>query len=266
MTVAVSVNGVEISDRAVDAEVQYHPAASLTEARRAAVQALVIRELLLQEAGRLGVREPDPLEPSGDLRETSEEGLIRTVLARAVRTPDPDEAACRRYYENNRAKFRSPDLFEAAHILFVADPEDEEALARARDACERTLAELTADPNRFAELAKEHSACPSAAQGGNLGQVGRGQTAPEFETFLFALEPGQICPVPVKTRFGFHVLRLDRRIEGRQLPFEHAKDRIAEYLRDRVWHTAVRQYLTLLVGEADIRGIDLAGATSPLVQ
>ena len=121
-------------------------------------------------------------------------------------------------------------------------------------------------PERFSELARARSACPSAAQGGNLGQITRGQTVPEFETFLFNLEPGQICPVPVKTRFGYHVLRLDRRIEGRQLPFEVVRDRIAEYLREHVWRRAVSQYLQLLVGQAEIRGIELNGASTPLVQ
>ena len=119
---------------------------------------------------------------------------------------------------------------------------------------------------RFAELAQQLSACPSAAQGGNLGQITRGQTVPEFETFLFNLEEGQICPVPVKTRFGYHVLRLDRRIEGRQLPFEAVRDKIADYLHQRVWRQAVSQYLQLLVGQAEIRGIELKGASSPLVQ
>ena len=89
---------------------------------------------------------------------------------------------------------------------------------------------------------------------------------PEFETFLFNLEPGQICPVPVKTRFGYHVLRLDRRIEGRQLPFEAVSDQIAAYLREHVWRRAVSQYLQLLVGQAEIRGIALNGASTPLVQ
>ena len=90
---------------------------------------------------------------------------------------------------------------------------------------------------------------------------------PEFETFLFNLEPGQICPVPVKTRFGYHVLRLDRRIEGRQLPFEAVRDRIADYLREHVWRRAVSQYLQLArVGQAEIRGIELNGASLPLVQ
>jgi peptidyl-prolyl cis-trans isomerase C len=260
---AVFVNGVEISDHAINSELQYHPAGSVEEAREAAARALVVRELLLQAAGRLGIERPDPLQDAAaGEREADDEGLIRTLIAREVRTPEPDEATCRRFYDNNLQRFRSPDLFEAAHMLFPADPEDAGAKQRAAAA----LAQALGQPQRFAELAQQLSACPSAAQGGNLGQISRGQTVPELETFLFNLEPGQICPVPVKTRFGYHVVRLDRRIEGRQLPFEAVRERIADYLREHVWRRAVSQYLQLLVGQAEIRGIDLKGANTPLVQ
>jgi peptidyl-prolyl cis-trans isomerase C len=265
--VPVFVNGVEISDHAINSELQYHPAGSVEEAREAAARALAVRELLLQAAGRHGIDEPDPPEPGqADERETEDEALIRTLIAREVRTPEPDEAACRRFYEQNLKRFRSPDLFEAAHMLFPADPEDADAGARAKERATAALREVLAVPERFADLAREMSACSSAAQGGNLGQITRGQTVPEFETFLYNLEPGQICPVPVKTRFGYHVLRLDRRIEGRQLPFEAVRDRIADYLREHVWRRAVSQYLQLLVGQAEIRGIELSGARTPLVQ
>lgn len=263
----VFVNGVEISDHAIGAELQYHPAASVEEAREAATRALVVRELLLQTAARHGIERPDPPQPGqADERETDDEALIRTLIAREVKTPEPDEASCRRFYEQNLKRFRSPDLFEAAHMLFPADPADADATARAKQQAVATLAEVLAAPQRFAELARERSACPSAAQGGSLGQISRGQTAPEFETFLYNLDPGQICPVPVRTRFGYHVLRLDRRIEGRQLPFEAVRERIAGYLREHVWRRAVSQYLQLLAGQAEIRGIELHGASTPLVQ
>jgi peptidyl-prolyl cis-trans isomerase C len=265
--VPVFVNGVEISDHAINSELQYHPAGSVEQAREAAARALVMRELLLQAADQLGITEPDPAEQGqADERETDDEALIRTLLAREVTTPVPDEATCRRFYDSNLQRFRSADLFEAAHILFRADPDDPDASARAKQQAAAVLAEVLAASQRFAELARELSACPSAAQGGNLGQITRGQTVPEFETFLFNLEEGQICPVPVRTRFGYHVLRLDRRVEGRQLPFEVVRDRIADYLREHVWRRAVSQYLQLLVGQADIRGIELNGASTPLVQ
>jgi peptidyl-prolyl cis-trans isomerase C len=265
--VPVFVNGVEISDHAINSELQYHPAGSVEEAREAAARALAVRELLLQQAARRGIDRPDPpKQGQEDERETDDEALIRTLLAREIRTPEPDQASCRRFYEQNLKRFRSPDLFEAAHILFLADPKDATASARAKEAASAVLRDVLAEPGRFSDLARARSACPSAAQGGNLGQITRGQTVPEFETFLFNLEPGQICPVPVKTRFGYHVLRLDRRIEGRQLPFEAVRDRIADYLREHVWRRAVSQYLQLLVGEAEIRGIELKGASTPLVQ
>ena len=89
---------------------------------------------------------------------------------------------------------------------------------------------------------------------------------PEFETFLFNLQDGQLCPVPVKSRYGVHVLRLDRRIAGRPLPFERVQPRIAEYLVDSSWRLGVTQYIRLLAGEADIRGVALDGADSPLVR
>ena len=263
----VSVNGVEVSDHAINSELQYHPAGSVDEARAAATRALVVRELLLQAAARRGIDRPDPPEDGGaDERETDDEALIRTLIAREVRIPEPDEASCRRFYEQNLKRFRSPDLFEAAHILFPARPEDADASAQARERATAVLGEVLRAPPRFADLARELSACPSAAQGGHLGQITRGQTVPELETFLYSLEEGQICPVPAKTRFGYHVLRLDRRIEGRQLPFEAVRSRIAEYLREHVWRRAVNQYLQLLVGAAEIRGIELRGAGTPLVQ
>jgi peptidyl-prolyl cis-trans isomerase C len=265
--VPVFVNGVEIGDHAINAEVQYHPAGSVAEAREAAARALAVRELLLQACARSGLDEPDPAEDrQAEERETRDEALIRTLLAREIRTPEPDEATRRRFYANNLKRFRSPDLFEAAHMLFPADPEDADACAGANQRAAAALAQALEQPQRFAELAQQLSACPSAAQGGNLGQITRGQTVPEFETFLFNLEPGQICPVPVKTRFGYHVLRLDRRIEGRQLPFEAVSDKIGDYLREHVWRRAVSQYLQLLVGQAEIRGLELNGASTPLVQ
>lgn len=258
------VNGVLIPEAAIAAEMQNHPAGSADAAWAEAARALAVRELLLQEARRQGL-EPEPA-ADGGARRTDEDALIDRLLEAAIDLPVADEETCRRYYARNGARFRSPDLFEAAHILLSAAPDDRAAYAEAVQAAEALIARLQEAPQRFAELAKAHSACPSAAAGGSLGQVGCGQTVPEFETFLFALEPGQLCPVPVKSRFGVHVLRLDRRIEGRPLPFEAVHDRIAEYLREAVWRRASAQYLQLLVGRSEVSGVDLAGSATPLVQ
>jgi len=252
----ISVNGRLIEERDIARETQYHAASSLDEARRKAVTALVVRELLVQRAQRLRVEQG-----SDDI-----ESLVQALIDREVSVPKADEAACRRYYDINLKRFRSADLVEARHILLPAPPEDNNTLAAARAKAQGVIDVLKERPERFADLARELSACPSAKQGGNLGQLSRGSTVPEVETFLFELEEGQLCPVPVRSRYGFHVLIVDRRIEGRRLPFEAVHKKIAEYLEERVWHQAARQYVELLIGSADIKGIDLKGSVSPLVQ
>jgi len=261
----VLVNGVEIPPSAIAAETQNHPAADPEAARASAARALVIRELLLQEARRLGLAAEPQVDEEGR-RETEEEALIRAVLEREVVTPTADEASCRRYYDNNIRRFSSPDIYEAAHILLSVSPDDKDAYATAVREAETMIALLADRPDLFGQFARERSACPSASEGGNLGQLTRGQTVPEFETFLFALEDGQLCPVPVKTRYGVHVLRLDRKIAGRLLPFETVKDQIAAYLADASWRRAAYQYVRILAGRAEIAGVEIEKAEGTLVQ
>lgn len=252
----VHVNGVAIPRDVIAREVQQHPSRTPIEAWKTAAQALVVRELLVQEARKLGIT-GEPLEDSEGQRETGEEAAIRALIAQEVHTPKPEEETCRRYYEQNRRRFRSPDLYEAAHILFAAAKGDAEAYAKARAEAAAVLAVLREQPERFEALARDHSACTSAAQGGNLGQISTGQTTPEFEAALIALTPGSISNEPVATRYGLHIIRCERKIEGRELPFEWVADRIAYYLRESVLRRATAQYIARLASTAEIAGIDL---------
>ncbi len=255
----VSVNGVVVPRAAIAREAQNFPAPKPLIAWQTAARALVLRELMLQEARRLALS-PEPARDAEGRRETDEEALIRALAQREIAVPDADEETCRRYYERNRRRFRSADLFEASHILFAAAAKDRSAFSRAERDCAAVLAELKQHPERFAELARAHSACPSGAQGGNLGQITASQTTPEFESALRALEPGALSERPVATRYGLHIIRLERRIEGRVLPFELVRERIAAYLTERARRTATAQYLARLVSRATITGITLAGA------
>jgi peptidyl-prolyl cis-trans isomerase C len=255
----IKVNGTVIARAAIAREVQHHPAPKPILAWQAAARALVVRELLLQEARRLGIAATPQTDDAGR-RETDEEALIRAVCEHAVTTPEPDAATCRRYYEQHRRAFRSAAIYEVSHILIAARRDDPRAYAEARALAGAIIAQLEQDPTRFDELARQYSACPSAAHGGNLGQISSGQTTPEFEQALTSLAPGKMSTAPVETRYGFHVTRLDRKIEGRELPFEAVSDRIADYLRDSVTRRASAQYIARLVSRAEITGITLEGA------
>jgi peptidyl-prolyl cis-trans isomerase C len=254
--VPVTVNGTVIPHDAIAREVQNHPAPSPAQAWTAAARALVVRELLLQEAVRLGLR-PEPATDADGRKETEEEALIRALIETEVATPGPDEASCRRYYERNLARFRSADICEASHILIAARRDRRATHDAARERAQSLIDRLQEKPELFAELAVVHSDCPSAASAGSLGQLTPGSVTPEFEEALAGLEPGEISRAPVETRYGFHIIRLNRRIPGRALPFEAVRERIADYLVERSRRLAIAQYLARLAARAEIGGVEL---------
>jgi peptidyl-prolyl cis-trans isomerase C len=229
-----SVNGVPVADR--------------SEA---------VRELLRQRALELAL-----------IDDTADEAAlaqgIETLLEREVRTPDPSLEECRRYYDQRPAEFTAGELVFARHILFAVTPGVPVALLRQK--AERTLAELRQDPEQFAARAKGLSNCPSGQLGGDLGQLSRGECAPEFEAELFGTGATGLLPRLIRTRYGLHIVAIDGRVAGRLLPFEAVQERIAVHLVGEVQRKALAQYVAVLAGKARLDGVDLAAAGSPLVQ
>jgi peptidyl-prolyl cis-trans isomerase C len=89
---------------------------------------------------------------------------------------------------------------------------------------------------------------------------------PEFERLVFRLPQGRIAERLLESRFGLHIVQVERRIDGEPLPFEAVEARISEYLSRQSWQRALHQYLKLLAGRADIGGVELEGAANALVQ
>jgi peptidyl-prolyl cis-trans isomerase C len=261
----VTVNGVTIPREAIARETQNHPASKPIEAWQAAARALVIRELLLQEATRLEIVAV-PLSDGEGRRETNEEARIRALLEQEVSSPVPGEEELQRYYANNLKAVRTPDLYEVAHILIGLRESGLTALQAARERAEGILREVEAEPARFAALAEVHSDCPSRAMGGNLGQISTGQTVPEFEIMLPQLPVGPDRFSIVESRYGFHIVTVHRRIEGRELPFATVRNRIARFLQDRAGASAARHYVQRLASLAAIEGVVLETSSTPLVQ
>lgn len=252
----VRVDGVEIEAAAIARELQHHPAGDPVEAWTEAARALVVRELLLREARRRGVT-PDH-ESDGGVREAEEEGLMRGLLEEALDPPQPGEAECRRLYEAQRDRFRTPDLFEAAHILIEPDGDDPDSWAAAEARARELRADIGDSRAAFVEAARGHSTCPSAQQDGSLGQVRRGELAPPVQAALEDTPPGANRAEPVRSRFGWHLIRLERRIEGRDLPYEVVQDKIRDTLEARAWAVAAGQYVAELAAAAEIQGIEFA--------
>lgn len=235
----ITVNGTTISEEQLQAEAaQYSDAPN---ARDAAAQELILRELLLQRAASLGLDTSDPSAAIGALFE-------RELSVDAV-----DEAACLAFYEQYPERFARGESASASHILFSLSGEElADTLTRAK--AEGVLADVQANPARFADLAREHSSCPSGQQGGDLGQFGRGQMVAEFEQAVFSTPAGEVTPQLVQTQFGYHIIQVTAREEGGKVSFEEIKGRLMEYLNDMAGREAMHRYLAGLVAQAQISG------------
>ncbi|MDX1609833.1 MAG: peptidylprolyl isomerase [Halofilum sp. (in: g-proteobacteria)] len=250
----VTVNRVVVPGYEIDAESARVDARGVDERRQAAARNLVIRELLRQRAGAAGLD-----------TETDLDAALDRLVASEVRVPELDEDACRRYYEANAERFRTPVRAEVRHILLAAAPDDIEGRGRAERRAQELLADLQSDGSVFATLATRYSACPSNDDGGYLGMIERGQTVPEFEDVVLRLAPG-LAGRPVESRYGFHVVEVLSREGGEPLAYEQVRHLVADYVRERAWRRALSQYIGRLAAEAEIRGVDLGVDDSPLVQ
>jgi peptidyl-prolyl cis-trans isomerase C len=255
----ITVNGVEIKRAAISQETQHHPSATPDEAMQCGATALVVRELLLQEARRQDLRAAPEVDERGR-RESKEEALIRALLEREIATPAPTGDEITRYYASNQSRFRSPDLYEASHILIAARRDDDAAFAAARAKAEVVAADIIECPDNFAGMAQAFSDCPSGREGGRLGQVCERDVTPEFAETLRTLTAGEVTIAPIETPYGFHIIRLDRHQPGDLLPLDLVAGRIAGYLSARSERTATAQFVARLVSAAKICGIVLAGA------
>jgi peptidyl-prolyl cis-trans isomerase C len=186
---------------------------------------LVLQELLAQEGKRQQI-DQDP-EVQIRLQTQMNNTIARAVVQKSVENDSGiTDAKLKAHYDANKSNYKEGETITASHILVKTEPE-----------AEALLEELKGGKD-FAELAKEKSTGPSAPQGGDLGSFGRGRMVPDFEQAAFALKAGEVSQ-PVKTRFGWHVIKVTEHTEGKQQDFEQAKEEIrkalvTEYIQEMI--------------------------------
>jgi peptidyl-prolyl cis-trans isomerase C len=176
--------------------------------------------------------------------------MLKSELEPKIVVADADS---KKFYDENKARFRQDDAVHASHIL-IRTPEnaDVAAKAKAKTQADDVLAQLKKGGN-FADLAKAHSQDPgSAANGGDLGFFSKGQMVPAFEQAAFGLKPGETSGV-VETPFGFHIIRVSEFKAGRDLAYAEVKAQIEDYLKQQLRDQKSQEFVDQLKAKGKIQ-------------
>ena len=145
--------------------------------------------------------------------------LARLLLDKMTKdSPAPSEADGKKYFEQNKAEFSTPENIKLHHILVENEKEAKDVLARLKKG------------EKFAEIATQISICPSKAKGGDLDWMPKGNLVPEIEEVAFKMKKGQV-EGPVKSKFGYHILFLEDSKPAEEASFDQVKEYIIEQLK-----------------------------------
>lgn len=185
------------------------------DGRREILEQIISSKLLLLDA-RHNLLEAEP-EFKAELAKLRENLLINYAGNKVISAVKVSDEDVKKYYEDNIDRFKQGETVNADHILVESE---EKAL--------EILAKIESGEVSFADAAKQHSTCPSGQRGGNLGDFGRGQMVPEFDKAVFELEVGEITKAPVKTQFGYHLIKLNSKSESSVMPYEQIAPQLSE--------------------------------------
>ena len=218
--VLASVNGRVITEADVDAVIagmgQRGQSYQNPQGRAMILDQLISKNLFILDATRnLYEREP---EFKAQLARVKEEMLANYAIEKAVRDVRVRDEELQKYYDENKEQFVSGPTVNASHILVSSE-----------DRANEILAKINGGEIAFEDAAKKFSSCPSAKEGGSLGDFSRGQMVPEFDEACFSMEIGEIRG-PIKTQFGYHLIRLNGKGEGKAYSFAEIREQLREKL------------------------------------
>ena len=202
------------------------------EGRKAVLEQLVSNKLLLLDAKR-NLLEADPVFKA-ELAKMRDNLLVSFAAEKAFASVSVSDKDAEEYYENNKERFLSEESVNASHILVDTE-----------EAALEILGKIKAGEISFEEAATQYSSCPSKANGGNLGDFGRGQMVPEFDVAVFEMEVGAISETPVKTQFGYHLIKLIAKNAAETMPFAEIapeiKDALLQEKRRAAYESKINQ-------------------------
>lgn len=247
------VNGVKITEGDFEQEVASLPAnyrSIVSTNKEKFLDDIILQELLAQEAAKEGLdKDKDVVKMLDKLRKKI---LAQKLLeAKIIEKTAVTEDEAKKYYEENKSQYTAPEQVNAAHILISVKDWNNEAEVKAAQEKAETLLKQIKGGEDFAEAAKENSDCPSRTKGGELGFFYKGQMVPEFEEAAFSLNKGELSGI-VKTKFGYHIIKVIDKKPSKQKDFSEVKDEIEEQLLKEKQKEAFDKYSSEIKANAKI--------------
>lgn len=185
------------------------------QGRAMVLEQLIANKLLLLDAQK-NMYEYNA-EFKAQMKKIKDDMLVNFAMAKTLETVKPaTDDEIKAFYEENKERFMAGESVNASHILVDSEEKANELLAK-----------INAGEASFEDAARENSSCPSSENGGNLGEFTKGQMVPEFDEAVFAMGVGEIAG-PVKTQFGYHLIKLNAKNEAKVYDFEEIKDQLKD--------------------------------------
>lgn len=186
--------------------------AQSAEGKKQLLDDMVTKEIVLQQAKKDGIDKSQ--EVADQLADLKNSVIIQTYLKKKLADAATiSDADLQKLYNENKERFRTGDQIRASHILVKTEKEAQDIESQLKKGA------------NFDELAKKYSTDSSAAKGGDLGWFSKGSMVPDFEKAAFGLKEGQISD-PVKTQFGYHIIKVTGKRPAGVLPFSEVKDQL----------------------------------------
>lgn len=236
LQIVARVNGQPITSAEVDASIMAMGANGQRynnpEGRKLVLEQIINKKLFLADAAK-NLYEYDP-KFKAEFQKLKEEMLANFAIAKAVENVKVTDDEAKEFFEQNKDSLVSGETVNASHILV-----DSEEKATA------ILESINKGEISFEDAARQNSSCPSSEQGGNLGEFTRGQMVPEFDEACFSMEIGEIRG-PVKTQFGYHLIKLNSKNEAKPIEFSEIASQIKEKILSDKQQEAYRSKINQL--------------------
>jgi peptidyl-prolyl cis-trans isomerase C len=224
------------------------PKAKQEELRKRIVEGMIAQELVYADAKKSGVLTTDEYKTElEEVMKRVEKQLASKVWEKQqfdkIELSDDE---IKKYFDSHANEFVEKEKVHARHILVKTEAEANAIIADLKGKKGEAL------KNAFIESAKKNSTGPSGPKGGDLGSFPSGQMVPEFNDKVFTMDVGTITATPVKTQFGYHIIYLEDKMDGKELSFDEVKSFIEQKLKTEKFKAAMEKKMKSLQSTAEI--------------